>query len=271
MIRKALADAAARIDGPTPRLDAELLMTHALGVSRNDLLLRHLDGLVPEGFEALVARRLSHEPIAYITGTRGFWTIDLEVGPGALVPRADSETLIEVAVAHFAGRAPERILDLGTGPGTLLLAALAEWPSASGLGIDASEEALAYARRNAERLGLNAAFQLGNWAEGLEGRFDLILANPPYIGTAEPLPAEVRDYEPGEALFAGPDGLNDYRRIIPDLPRLLAPQGIAVLEIGSTQAEAVSALVRQHGLVSRVTNDLQGLSRVVSALETLQF
>ncbi|MES2445336.1 MAG: peptide chain release factor N(5)-glutamine methyltransferase [Pseudomonadota bacterium] len=267
-IRRALADAARRIASPTARLDAELLMAHALGVSRNELILRHLDDPVPDGFEALVARRLTHEPVAYITGTRAFWTIELEVGPGALVPRADSETLIEVAVAHFGERAPTRILDLGTGPGTLLLAALAEWPSATGLGVDASEQALAYARRNAERLGLAAEFALGNWADGVTGSFDLILANPPYIGTGEHLPPEVRDHEPPAALFAGPDGLDDYRRIVPDLPRLLAPRGIAVLEIGSTQAEAVSALVRHHGLVSAMTNDLRGLLRVVTALES---
>lgn len=271
-VRTALSDAAARLAGvsDTARLDAELMMGHALGVSRNDLLLRHLDDAVPEGFEALVARRLAHEPIAYITGTRGFWTIDLEVGPGVLVPRADSETLIEVAIAHFGKRAPARVLDLGTGPGTLLLAALSEWPTAAGIGVDASEAALAYARRNAERLGLAAEFRRGDWAAGVTGRFDLILANPPYIGTAEELPAEVRDHEPGEALFAGADGLDDYRRIIPDLPRLLAPGGIAVLEIGSTQAEAVSALVREAGMKASVTSDLRGLPRVVSALETLQ-
>lgn len=272
MIRAALAAAAQRLDpvSPTARLDAELLMAHALGVSRQDLLLRHLDDPVPATFDALLQRRLTHEPVAYITGNRGFWTIELEVGPGALVPRADSETLIEAAVAHFGARAPARILDLGTGPGTLLLAALAEWPSAQGLGVDASEQALDYARRNAARLGLDAQFALGDWADGISGRFDLILANPPYIGTGEELPAEVRDHEPAAALFAGADGLDDYRRIVPDLPRLLAPGGIAVLEIGSTQAEAVSALVRQQGLVPRVTCDLQGLPRVVNALETSQ-
>jgi len=267
-VRQALIAAAERIDSPTARLDAELLMAHALGVTRSDLILRHLADAVPDGFEALLRRRLSHEPIAYITGTRAFWTIDLEVGPGVLVPRADSETLLEVAVAHFGDRKPATILDLGTGPGTLLLAALAEWPEAAGLGVDASEPALAYARRNAARLGLPAKFALGNWADGVSGRFDLILANPPYIGTGEALPAEIRDHEPGEALFAGADGLDDYRRIVPDLARLLAPGGIAVLEIGYTQAEAVSALVCQHRLVPSVTNDLKGLPRVVSALES---
>src|SRR5690242_410669 len=143
-VRSALAAAAAELSvvSDTPRLDAELLMAHALGTSRDDLLLRHFDDPAPAAFAPLLARRLMHEPIAYITGTRAFWTIDLAVGPGALVPRADSETLIEAAVEHFADRPPATILDLGTGPGTLLLAALDQWPEATGLGIDRSAQAL---------------------------------------------------------------------------------------------------------------------------------
>ena len=249
----------------TPRLDAELLMAHALGTTRNDLLLRHLDDATPDTFAALLQRRLAHEPVAYITGTRAFWTIDLEVGPGALVPRPDSETLLEAALDHFARRSPRTILDLGTGPGTLLLAALDQWPEAEGLGVDASDQALAYARRNADRLGLaaRATFRLGDWTAGLDGQFDLILANPPYIGTDEAPPPEVRDHEPAAALFAGPDGLDDYRRIVPELPRLLAPGGAALLEIGWTQGEAVSALGTAHGLVPRIFTDLAGRPRVV--------
>lgn len=267
MIRIALAEAAQRLVSvtDTARLDAELLMAHALGVTRNDLLLRHLDDAVPAAFEPLVRRRLTHEPIAYITGRRAFWTIELTVGPGVLIPRPDSETLIEAAIAHFGARAPATILDLGTGPGTLLLAALDQWPEARGVGVDASETALGYARANAEALGMahRAAFRGGDWTTGLEGPFDLILANPPYIGTAEPLPAEVRDHEPAAALFAGPDGLDDYRRIVPALPRLLAPGGAAVLEIGWTQAKPVSALGLQHGLLPAVHSDLGGRPRVV--------
>lgn len=270
-IRAAVADAARQLEAvsETPRLDAELLIAHALGVTREALLLRHLDDPTPAGFAALLDRRLAHEPIAYITGARAFWTIELEVGPGALVPRPDSETLIEAAVAYFGDRAPATILDLGTGPGTLLLAALDQWCDAIGIGIEASEAALGYARRNAARLGMagRVGWRIGDWATGLESRFDLILANPPYIGTDEPLPPDVRDHEPAGALFAGPEGLDDYRRIVPDLPRLLAPGGIALLEIGSTQAEAVSALVRRHGLSPRVIHDLTGLPRVVAALE----
>ncbi|MCP3731670.1 peptide chain release factor N(5)-glutamine methyltransferase [Sphingomonas sp. MG17] len=267
-IRSAITEAAARIDSATPRLDAELLMAHALGVPREAMLLKHLGNPAPDAFAALVDRRLAHEPVAYITGSRGFWSIDLQVGPGVLVPRADSEALIEAAVAHCPDRTARlRILDLGTGPGTLLLAALAEWPGAQGLGIDASDTALDYARRNADALGLadRAAFQRGDWLDGIEGAFDLILCNPPYIGTGEALGAEVRDHEPNEALFAGADGLDDYRRIIPALPARLAPSGIAILEIGWTQADAVSALVRAAGLMPAVRHDLGGRPRVVTA------
>ena len=252
----------------TSRLDAELLMAQALGVSREQLLLSHLDGPTPAGFAALLARRLAHEPVAYITGTRAFWSIDLEVGPGALIPRPDSETLIEAAIAHFGARAPDRILDLGTGPGTLLLAALAEWPQATGLGIDASDAALTYAQRNAARLGMadRVVFQRGDWAQGIDARFGLILANPPYIATEEALPADVRDYEPSDALFAGADGLDAYRAIIPDLRRLLAPGGVAVLEIGATQAAAVMALVAAAGLHPALRHDLAGRPRAVIAV-----
>jgi len=268
-VRIALADAAQRLSAvsDTPRLDAELLMAHALGATREQLLLRHLDGTVPETFTALIDRRLAHEPVAYITGTRDFWTISLAVGPGVLIPRPDSETLIEAAVEHFAGRAPARMLDLGTGPGTLLLAALAEWPGATGLGVDISDEALTYARHNAERLDLTAraTWRLGNWAERLDQRFDLILCNPPYIATDEHLPAEVREHEPGTALFAGADGLDDYRVIAAQLPRLIAPGGMAAIEIGATQAAAVSALIEEHGLGVAIRRDLAGRDRCLVA------
>lgn len=267
-IRNSLATAAAALTfSDTPRLDAELLMAHALGVSRDALLLRHLDDPAPAAFAALFARRLAHEPVAYITGSRAFWTIDLVVGPGALVPRADSETLLDAAVAHFVNRPPATILDLGTGPGTLLLAALDQWPEASGLGVDRSAAALAMARANADRLGLapRARFAEGDWAAGIDARFDLILANPPYIGTDEPLPPEVRDHEPAGALYAGADGLDAYRAIVPDLPRLLAPGGVVILEIGHTQAEWVGALVEATGLSWSLRHDLGGRPRAIVA------
>jgi release factor glutamine methyltransferase len=155
-IRQALADAERRLAAVPglPRLDAEILMAAALGVPIGEVMLSRLDGPAPESFEALVKRRLNHEPMGYVVGRVGFRTIELDVGPGALIPRADSESLIEAAVAHFGDGAPATLLDLGTGPGTLLLAALDQWPAARGLGVDASEEALAYARANAERLGM---------------------------------------------------------------------------------------------------------------------
>lgn len=267
--RTALREAAARFGfSATARLDAELLLAHALGITRERLLLTLGDQPVPPGFAALVERRAAQEPVAYITGTRAFWTIDLAVGPGALVPRADSETLIEAAVDHFAGTpGPARILDLGTGPGTLLLAALAQWPGASGLGVDASAAALDQARGNAQALGMaaRAAFRLGDWGTGLAERFDLILANPPYIATDAELPHEVRGYEPAQALFAGADGLDDYRRIAPQLRALLAPGGVACIEIGWDQGAAVPALLAGQGLSATVFRDLAGQDRCVVA------
>lgn len=259
-VRTALNDAARVLEpvSDSPRLDAELLMAHALGVTREGMILHRLGDPAPGTLEALLERRLAHEPVAYITGSRAFWTIELAVGPGVLIPRPDSETLIEAAIEYFGARAPARILDLGTGPGTLLLAALAEWPEAAGLGVDASETALDYARRNAEALGMaaRAGFQRGDWGQGIDARFDLVLANPPYIGTGEDLPAQVRAYEPESALFAGPEGLDDYRRIVPDLRRLLAPGGAAALEIGWTQAEPVSAIARKCGFAVTLYKDL---------------
>jgi release factor glutamine methyltransferase len=242
-------------------------MAHALGTTREQLLLRHLDDPAPAAFAALVERRLAHEPIAYITGTRDFWTISLSVGPGVLIPRPDSETLIEAAIEHFAGGAPATILDLGTGPGTLLLAALAQWPEAHGLGVDASAQAVDYALRNAQLLDLanRASFRIGDWASGIDGQFDLVLCNPPYIGTGETLPADVRDHEPGAALFAGPDGLDDYRVIATQLPRLIAPGGMAAIEIGATQAMMVSELLTAQGLRVAIRRDLAGRDRCLVA------
>ena len=259
-VREAIAAAAARLApvSETARLDAELLMAHALGVSREDLLLRHADAVVPAAFEPLIRRRFKHEPVAYITGRRAFWTIDLEVGPGVLVPRPDSESLIEAAVAYFGERGPRRILDLGTGPGTLLLAALDQWPDSSGIGVDASERALAYARRNG---GPRAEFRLGDWGAGLDERSDLILCNPPYVEAGAVLAADVADWEPDVALYAGPDGLEAYRVIAPQLRRLLAPAGIACLEIGMEQGPAVREILAGQGFTAESRNDFNGVER----------
>ena len=250
----------------TPRLDAELLMAHALGIERDSLLLSKQDQMVPAMYPELVERRQAGEPVAYITGKRAFWNIELEVGPGALVPRPDSETLIAAAIDHFAGTpGPRRILDLGTGPGTLLLAALDQWPRATGLGVDLSRVALDYANANASRLDLagRVAFRLGDWAQGIDERFDLVLVNPPYVAEGEELGPGVAEHEPAEALFAGADGLEEYRRLAPELSRLVAPGGLAAVEIGSGQADAVGALLEAQGLRPRLAHDLGGHPRAM--------
>lgn len=262
-------EAAGRLAGvsDTPRLDAELLLAHALGISREQLLLGGLDRPAPPLFQELVSRRLAHEPIAYITGRRAFWTIELEVGPGALIPRPDSETLLEAALAHFGEEGPASVLDLGTGPGTLLLAALDQWPQARGLGIDRSEQALALARRNAERLGVSrrAEFRAGDWGNGVKDRFDLILCNPPYVESEAPLAPDILLWEPHGALFAGVDGLSDYRLLAPQLGRLLAAGGIACIEIGEGQGQAVTALLQGGGLDVSPRLDLAGKIRCLVA------
>lgn len=267
-VERALHEAVRRLPNctDTPRLDAELLMAHALGIERDRLILSPPDGPVPDSFNHYLDRRCAGEPVAYITGRRAFWNIELEVGPGALIPRPDSETLIAAAIEHFEGTAgPMRILDLGTGPGTLLLAALDQWPRATGLGIDRSEAALGYARRNMERLGLadRAEFRIGNWAEGLNARFDLLLCNPPYVASDAPLGPGVAEHEPAEALFAGADGLDDYRRLAPQVGRLLAPGGFAAIEIGYDQAEAASEPFRREGLTPVLAHDLAGRPRAL--------
>jgi release factor glutamine methyltransferase len=261
-VRGAIAAAARTFDSPTARLDAELLMAHAIGVTRETMLMRHLDDPVPAAFTSLAERRASHEPVAYITGIRDFWTVTLHVAPGVLIPRADSETLIEAAVAHFGARAPRTVLDLGTGSGALLLAALDQWPGASGIGVDESEAALWIARDNAHRLGMEARTRIlrGGWA-GVAGPHDLILCNPPYVAAGAALPREVVDHEPAEALFAGEDGLADYRSIAPVLAAQIAPGGVACIEIGSDQGESAAALFRAQGLNVTLRPDLEGRDR----------
>jgi release factor glutamine methyltransferase len=268
IMRAAINAATARLGAvsDTPRLDAELLMAHALGIERDRLLLDGDRLTVPDRFARLIERRMAHEPVAYIVGYRDFWTIRLGVGPGVLIPRPDSETLIEATLEHYPDTtAPLRILDLGTGPGTLLLAVLSEFPEARGLGIDASDVALGHARSNARALGLadRAAFQLGDWTNGLDGEFDLILCNPPYVESDALLDRQVADFEPASALFAGKDGLDDYRRILPMLPARLASYGLAVLEIGANQRDAVSRLAEGEGLQTTCRRDLGGRDRAI--------
>ncbi|MCB2015509.1 MAG: peptide chain release factor N(5)-glutamine methyltransferase [Sphingobium sp.] len=266
---EALRDAAARLSvvSDTPRLDAELLMAHALELSREDMLLRLRDMDEPEGFATLVERRMAHEPVSHIIGTRDFWTLSLRVTSDVLTPRPDSETLIEAGLAHFEERAaPRRILDLGTGSGALLLAALSEWSDATGLGVDISEAALEVARGNAQRYGMaaRAEFRRGDWFEGVDGVFDLILANPPYIKKSAPLPRDVAEYEPHLALFAGEDGLDAYRLIALSLAQYLAPGGMAAIEIGFDQGTSAARLFADHGLKVTVKQDLAGQDRCLS-------
>jgi release factor glutamine methyltransferase len=265
---EALAAAAQRLtaSSDTPRLDSELLMAHALGTEREAMLLGDMSGEAPAAFDVLVARREAGEPVAYIVGRRAFWTIELRVGPGVLVPRPESETLIEAAVEHFGEPGPANILDLGTGPGTLLLAALAQWPEAHGVGLDCSAIALDYAEENARSLGLDerARFRLGDWTRGLDGRFDLVLCNPPYVETDAPLPRDVAEWEPHCALFAGSDGLAVYRRLAPDLPRLTAPGGLACVELGAGQADAAASLFGDVGMRVTRRRDLAGHERCLT-------
>ena len=267
-----LRDATAALEGisPTPRLDAELLLAHALGMDRSVMLLRQQDLTAPDSFAALLARRVADEPVAYITGVQAFWDIELNVTPDVLIPRADSETLLEAAMDWFGPvQAPARIADLGTGSGALLLAALSIFPSAQGYGIDASKAALAVASGNAERLDFTekARFELRDWTKlgwhaGL-GQFDLILCNPPYIEEHAVLAPMVSAHEPHSALFAGPDGLDDYRILIPLLRELLNPGGVAFFEIGYNQAVSVALLGTQAGFSTELRHDLAGNPRVI--------
>lgn len=267
-VTRALDDATRQLSetSDTPRLDAELLMAEALHIDRDRLLLSPPDRAVPKRFAKMVDRRSRGEPVAYITGRRAFWNIDLHVGPGVLVPRPDSEVLIASAIEHFEGTpGPARILDLGTGPGTLLLAALDVWPAATGIGVDVARRALSYASANARRLGFEQRLKLklGNWAEGISESFDLILCNPPYVAEGAELGPGVREFEPDEALFAGETGLDAYRALAPQLPKLLRDGGLAAVEIGHDQSAAVTGLLAREGLQARVVHDFAGRPRAV--------
>ena len=265
----ALRDAAAKLAcvSETARLDAELLMAHALGLSRSDMLFRQSELAAPKGFDAMIERRLAHEPVAYITGEQDFWDLTLRVTPAVLIPRSDSETLIEAALE---GPAPAQILDLGTGSGALLLAALSAFPDAEGTAIDASATALDVARANAEALGFAHRAQFHHlswleplWAEKLGQQYDLILCNPPYVESDADLAPMVAGHEPHSALFAGPDGLDDYRVLMPAIPALLTNGGRAILEIGYEQADAVGHLAEMSGLNATVRHDLSGKARAL--------
>ena len=261
---------AAAID--SPRLEARLLLGHAMGATPEALLRDPGAPVPPEAaarFRAALAARLDAVPVAHILGTQGFWTLDLAVSPATLIPRPDSESLVEAALEAFPDAGAKlRVLDLGTGTGCLLLAVLAERPGAFGVGVDLVPGAAALAAANAARNGLGdrAAFLAGDWAAALSGRFDLVLSNPPYIESAAiaGLMPEVARHEPRSALDGGRDGLAAYRHLAAILPGLLAPGGAAVLELGAGQRQAVEALARGAGLApSGCRMDLGGVERAL--------
>lgn len=254
-------------------LDSGVLLAHALGREASTLIAA-ADERVPaeslERVDRLVQRRLAGEPVARIVGYREFWSREFKLGPDTLVPRPESETVVEAALAAFPDReAALRVLDLGVGSGALLAAILLERPRATGVGIDRSMGALAVARANLAALGLLARATLlcGDWTEPVGARFDLVVANPPYIPTGEiaQLALEVRAYDPTFSLDGGPDGLAAYRVIVADLSRVLTPGGVAVLELGQGQEAAVVALASAHGLVidGAARRDLSGMSRAL--------
>jgi release factor glutamine methyltransferase len=265
----AVALAAAGVE--QPRAEARLLLEAATGMGRSRLLAHPEQPVAASDAERLrgwIARRAAREPAAYILCRCEFWSLAFRVGPGVLVPRADSETVIEAVIRAFPDRAaPLRVLDLGVGSGCLLLSVLHHFVNARGLGVDASDQALAYARTNAEALGLDARaeLRLADFREKLSGTYDVILANPPYIPSAEieGLAPEVRDHEPRAALDGGRDGLDAYRTILPALPGLLDKKGSAFLEVGAGQAPDVIALPAP-GLGSfRLHYDLAGIARCI--------
>lgn len=268
-IADALRDAAGRLAdvSDTARLDAELLMAEALDVTRSDLLLRHTRDAVPPAFAGLVERRARHEPVAHILGRQEFYGRTFQVTSDTLIPRADSESVVHAALSA----APEaaRVLDCGTGSGALLFTLLAEHPEAQGIGTDRSLGAIAVAATNAARLGLqdrarilHADWDESGWADDL-GRFDLVISNPPYVETDAALEASVREFEPAGALFAGREGLDAYRVLVPQLPNLLTESGVAVLEIGHTQAAAVSEIAAKSGFTATQHRDLAGRPRAL--------
>ncbi|MBN9432934.1 MAG: peptide chain release factor N(5)-glutamine methyltransferase [Bosea sp.] len=257
----------------TPALDARILVATAVGLAPNALPLAEDRAVTPgeaAAIAAMLARRAAGEPVARIVGSREFWGLPFALNADTLVPRPDSETVIEAALAFVdqggSRSRPLRLVDIGTGSGALLVALASELPAATGLGIDLSPGAAAAARDNAARLGVGdrLLFVIGSYAD-CAGPADVVVTNPPYIesGVIAGLAAEVRDHDPRLALDGGADGLDAYRAIIPQLQRVMADDGRAFLEIGAAQAEAVSALADQQGFAARVHRDLAGHDRVV--------
>jgi len=261
-----------------PDLDARLLVGHALGLDHAGLVRageRPLDPAETAGIEALVARRLAGEPVARITGVKEFWGLPLALSPAVLVPRPETETVVEQALAAIDRDGPRtralRIADLGVGSGAILLALLGELPNAFAVGTDRDPAALAVARHNARRLGIaaRAAFVACDFGTALAAGFDLVVTNPPYIASGEiaMLDAEVREFDPRGALDGGPDGLAAYRAIAADARRLVAPNAHFVAEFGNRQGVAVAALFAAAGFGGiRIAADLAGISRTLTAI-----
>lgn len=253
-----------------PRREARLLLSTVLGIDAAAVLGnpdRALGAEERTRFTALIARRAAREPAARLVGHREFWSLDFALSPETLVPRPDSETLVEAVLAQIGERrAPLRLLDLGTGSGCLLLALLNELPAATGIGVDIAAKAALTAWHNAIALGLapRAGFLAGSWTTAIVGRFDVIVANPPYIesGAIGELAPEVRQHDPRRALDGGPDGLDSYRALAPGIGRLLRKDGLAAFEFGAGQAQSVAAIMRQAGLaVAETRRDLAGIER----------
>lgn len=278
-LRRAIADRLRREwgDDParTPALDARLIVAHALGIAPDRLVLEP-DRPVPPAAaavaERLLARRLAGEPVARLLGEKEFWSLPFRLSPETLVPRPETETLV-AAVLDLLGaegrrNAPLRLVDLGTGSGAILLALLSELPAAHGVGIDLAAGALAVASGNAARLGLaeRAAFVRASWLDAVSGPVDVIVANPPYIESAAiaGLPPEVARFDPLLALDGGPDGLDPFRAIVADSPRVLAPDGWLAVEVGAGQAEAVAGLGARNALRARIWRDFAEIERVVA-------
>jgi release factor glutamine methyltransferase len=258
-----------------PDLDARVLALEAFGLDHAAFLSRGGDEARPETvdrLDAMVARRERGEPVARILGRREFWGLDFALSPATLVPRPDSETVVQAALDALKGQSgPLRILDLGTGTGCLLLALLSERRDAFGVGVDRSAEAAATARGNARTLGLadRAAFVAADWAASLSGPFDLVISNPPYIvaGEISGLDVDVREHDPHLALDGGPDGLDAYAAIAHDAPRLMGPRGVLVLELGAGQEAEVSRLAAAAGFEVRAAKrDLSGVARALVCL-----
>ena len=249
------------------RIDAQLLLLHAVGrpdAGRAWLLAHDTDAMVEAvhaQFIALCQRRLAGEPVAYLTGRKEFYGLPLQVDARVLDPRPDTETLVDWALEVIAPLASPRVVDLGTGSGAIALALQSQRTDAQVLAVDASTDALAVARANAERLGVPVQFQPANWLAGVEGSFDAIVSNPPYIPSADPHLAALT-HEPLQALASGADGLEDIRTIVAQAPTNLRPGGWLLLEHGYDQAQAVQALLAAHGFAQvQSRNDLAGIAR----------